>query len=230
MKDTLGDRIKRYEAVSNHKLLPRSPLLIRIDGKSFHTYTKKADKPFDKQIMDAMVHAAKMTAKEMSGFKLAYIQSDEATFMLTDTDTFETQGWFDYEINKVVSISASAFTAHFNSFAYSNLSPDKFLSRLALFDSRAFNAPADDALNAFIWRQRDWERNSIQMLARANFSHKECESKKVPELKAMCAEVGKNWEDCTLQEQYGTFILKNGQEFFGKVTYDDLKTMIEGEA
>ncbi len=226
MKDTLGDRIKRYEAASNHKLLPRSPLFIRIDGKSFHTFTKGCNKPFDQDIIDCMVYAAKETAKQISGFKLAYIQSDEATFMLTDTDSLVTQGWFDYELNKLVSISASAFTAHFNWYWHVRLDHN---FTVAMFDSRAFNVPIEDAANAFVWRQRDWERNSIQMLARANFSHKECEGKKVPELKEMCAAAGKNWADLTQQEQYGTFILKDGQEYHAKVTYDIINDLIEGD-
>lgn len=226
MTDTLGDRIKRYEAVSKYSLTPRSPLFIRVDGKSFHTFTKGCDKPFDKDIMNCMVYAAKETAKQMSGFKLAYIQSDEATFMLTDTDTLTTQGWFDYELNKLVSISASAFTAHFNWYWHVRLDHN---FETALFDSRAFTVPIEDAPNVFIWRQRDWERNAVQMLARAHFSHKQCSHKKIPELLAMCEGIGASWDDLTPREKYGTFILKNGQEYYDKVMYENLKEMIGAE-
>ena len=69
------------------------------------------EKPFDAKLIAAMVHATQQTAKQMSGFKLAYTQSDEATFLLIDYDGFDTQGWFDYELQKVVSITASTFTA-----------------------------------------------------------------------------------------------------------------------
>ena len=49
LKDSLGDRMKRYESVTQSHLLPRTPAIIRLDGKAFHTYTKGCDKPFDKE-------------------------------------------------------------------------------------------------------------------------------------------------------------------------------------
>ena len=221
-KDTLGDRIKRYENVSKHNFTPRTPLFIRIDGRAFHTFTRGAVKPFDQDIINAMTYAARETAKEMSGFKLAYVQSDEATFMLTDYDTFETQGWFDYELNKIVSISASAFTAHFNYFWHIRL--DRQMAT-AQFDSRAFTVPIDDAPNVFIWRQRDWERNSVQMLARAHYSQKEVQGLKNHELLDKLKTDGKpQWQDLNKQLKYGTFIHKDDTLTHEKVDYNSLKT------
>lgn len=221
--DTLGDRIKRYESVSKHKLTPRSPLFIRVDGKSFHTFTKGCQRPFDKDIIDCMAYAAKMTAQEMSGFKLAYVQSDEATFMLTDTDTLTTQGWFDYELNKVVSISASAFTAHFNWYWHVRLDHN---FTVAMFDSRAFTVPVEDAPNVFVWRQRDWERNSIQMLARAHFSHRELDRKKIFEIHDMLHEKNINWADLSGQLKNGTYILKDGSFNHDKHTYESIREIL----
>ena len=215
--DTSGDRIKRYESVSNIKMQPRSPLIIRVDGKAFHTFTRGCDKPFDQKLIDAMVNAAKDTAATMMGFKLAYIQSDECTFMLADYDTLQTQGWFGYEVNKVVSISAATFTAMFNK---------HYGSTDAVFDSRAFTVPLDDWQNVFIWRQRDWERNSIQMLARANFSHKECNHKKIPDLHEMLHQKGVNWAKYNDQLKNGTFILRNGETNFNKHTYESLTNLV----
>ena len=216
--DSLGDRIKRYEKVFNYVLPPRSNLFIRIDGKAFHTFTKGCEKPFDQKLINAMVGAASATSKEMMGFKLAYIQSDEATFMLTDYDTLNTQGWFNYELNKIVSVSASMFTAHFNRL---------YGSKNAVFDSRAFIVPQDDWQNVFIWRQRDWERNSIQMLARANFSHKELNNKKIPELHELLHTKNINWANLNSQLKNGTFILKDGGFDYNKHTYDTLSKLME---
>jgi len=211
---TIGDRIKRYERAYDLQLVPRSCLFIRVDGKAFHSFTRGCDKPFDYNLMDAMVKAAQFTAKQMSGFKLAYTQSDECTFMLTDFDTYQTQGWFNYELNKVVSISASAFTAAFNK---------AYKSTDAMFDSRAFVVPLDDAPNVFVWRQRDWERNSIQMLARAHFSHKQCERKKVPELHEMLHTKGINWAELDDEAKNGTFIHSDGEPYAYKADYEVLK-------
>lgn len=216
---TVGNRIKRYEEVSSQKLLPRSPLFIRVDGRAFHTFTKGCNKPFDMNIIAAMTYAARQTAQEMSGFKLAYIQSDEATFMLTDYDTFETQGWFNYELNKVVSISASAFTAYFN--AYYGVT-----GKPAMFDSRAFTVPVDDAPNAFLWRQQDWRRNSIQMLARSAFNQKECNGKNLDELLTMCSAKGLEWHNLKPQLKYGTFVEADYELSHDLENYDLLRERI----
>jgi len=217
MNDNLGDRIKRYEKVYDHKFTPRSHLFIRVDGKAFHSFTRGCEKPFDQKLIDSMVSAAEDTSKEMMGFKLAYVQSDECTFMLTDFDSLQTQGWFGYELNKIVSLSAAMFTAYFNKHYGSNN---------ALFDSRAFVVPIDDWQNVFIWRQRDWERNSIQMLARAHFSHKECNNKKIPDLHEMLHEKGINWAKYNDQLKNGTFITIYGKNHL-KHTYESLPELIE---
>lgn len=232
MTDTLGDRIKKYEKTTNYRLLPKSPLFIRIDGRAFHTFTRGCDKPFDKVLIDAMVYAAQMTAKEMSGFKLAYVQSDEATFMLSDYDSFETQGWFDYELNKVVSISASAFTAYFNSYWFNHKEAGRGYagtdgeSKLAMFDSRAFTVPIDDAPNAFIWRQRDWERNAVQMMARSMYSHKQCEGKKIPELLEMISQKEAWYNDLKPQLKNGTWIEHDGRLSYEKLDYSGVRDKI----
>ena len=140
-KDTLGDRVKAYEAVTKPKLTRRTPVFIRVDGKAFHTFTKGCQKPFDEDLISCMVYATTKTAEQMQGFELAYTQSDEATFMLWDFNQLETQPWFGYEVNKLVSITASLFTAHFNN-RWQELTGSR--NSLALFDARAFNVPYED--------------------------------------------------------------------------------------
>lgn len=220
-RDTLGDRMKSYEAVNNARLLPNSPLFIRVDGKAFHTFTKHVEKPYSASVIDAMTYAALKASEQMQGFKLAYVQSDEATFMLTDYDTHESQGWFNYEVNKVVSITASLFTAYFNEYWKQHVA-DKY--KPALFDARAFTVPEEDAPNAFIWRQRDWERNSVQMLARDTYSQKELHGKKVPDLLEMIeAKRGWSWYKLPNQLKYGTFVEEDGKFTHEKETYNTLK-------
>lgn len=226
----LATRIKRYEAASDYILTPRSCLFVRVDGKSFHTYTRGCDRPFDRDIMDAMDYAMYRTATQMQGFKLAYTQSDECTFVLTDFDTHQTQGWFGYELNKVVSISASMFTAYFNDSylaARSEAGDDK---PPALFDSRAFIVPLDDAPNVFVWRQQDWVRNSVQMLARAHFSHKELDGKRVPDMHEMLHGKGINWAtDISDRERNGSFYAngRDARTLNAKLDYDELLGLIQ---
>ncbi|VEH94157.1 Uncharacterized conserved protein (plasmid) [Tsukamurella tyrosinosolvens] len=112
--DTLGDRIKRYEAASSHTLSPRTPVMIRVDGRAFHTFTRGCERPFDARVVESMVEAARFTAADMAGFRLAYVQSDEATFLIDDLASLQSQPWFGNKAHKLVSLSASLFTAAFN--------------------------------------------------------------------------------------------------------------------
>lgn len=220
MPDSLGDRMKRYEAVYDFGLTPRSPLVVRVDGRAFHTYLRSAVRPFDHDVVHAMVQSAKITADEMQGFKLAYIQSDECTFVLTDYDDLATQGWFDYRLSKVISIAASTFTAAFNDL-YRAMG-----ERRAAFDARAFTMPIGDVPNIFVWRQQDWERNSVQMLTRSHFSHKECHQKNIPAMHEMLFGVGVNWAHLEDRLKNGTYITREGAEICQKLSYDELAALI----
>lgn len=196
----LGDRIKRYEAVTHHTATARTPLMIRVDGRAFHTFTRGMDRPFDESLIGSMVGAAKCVAEDMQGFKAAYIQSDEATFCVTDYDNIETQGWFDYDLSKIISISSALMTANFIRL----LGTDK----MPVFDSRAFSIPQNDVVNAFVWRAKDWERNSLQMYSRAHFSHKELQGKNRADMHEMLHKMGKNWTtDLPDRQRNGTFLV-----------------------
>jgi len=211
---SLGDRIKRYENVFDFYAVRRIPLMIRVDGKAFHTFTRGFDKPFDKDLMDAMVTTAIQVAGEMQGFKVAYIQSDEVTFCLTDYDKLETEGWFNYRLSKINSITASMMTAFFNQ----NLKAEKLGDKIAFFDSRTFNIPKNEVVNAFLWRAKDWERNSLQMYARSFFSHKQMHQKGKSDIHEMLHNIDKNWAaDLSDIERNGTFLIKNEESEKSKI-------------
>lgn len=212
----IGDRMKRYEQVSNHVLLPRSPVIIRVDGKAFHTFTAKMERPFDTKLIESMVRAGEQCAKEMMNFKLGYHQSDEFTFFLLDTDEFETQAWFNNELQKLSSITASMFTAYFNK---------EMGGTSAVFDARGFNVPTEEIANVFIWRQRDWERNSVQMLSRFHFSHKELLNKKQSDMHEMLHDIGINWNDLAPILKNGTFVTKDGARVHEKLSYDQINML-----
>lgn len=213
--DSLGDRIKRYERAYQHTLTPRMPVMIRVDGRAFHTYTKGFDRPFDRAMILGMQYATEMTSREMQGFLLAYTQSDEATFLITDTQKLDTQGWFGYEHSKIVSLTASIFSGYFNNAMHGDLPP-------ASFDARAFSIPLDDAPNAFIWRQRDWERNSLQMLASYYFSHKQLQGKGRRHMHDMLHGVGVNWAELQDWAKNGTFFLRDRRPVCEKADYNTI--------
>ena len=216
-KDTIGDRMKRYEAVSQGFLTPNMPVFVRVDGRAFHTYTRGCAKPFDMDLIGAMTYAAQNTAKDIHGFVLGYVQSDEATFMLSDYERPETKGWFGYETSKIVSLSASLFTAHFNAYVRSLDGYDG----LATFDARAFNVPLDDAPNVFVWRQKDWERNWVSMLARSQFSAKQLHGKSRREVLEMVSPESLMFLEPVIE--HGTFLFPDGEVAHERADYAKLR-------
>lgn len=213
--DSLGDRIKRYEDVTRNYLCRRMPAMVRVDGRAFHTFTKGMERPFDANMMEAMDYAARAVIEDMQGFKAAYIQSDEVTFLMTDYDDINTQGWFDYNISKIISLSASIMSVYFNSWYRCYIGR----STAAVFDSRVFNVPQDDVSNAFLWRSQDWERNSLQMYCQSIFSHKQLHKKNKPDMHEMLHDVGKNWtKDLTERQKNGTWLLNIGGEILRDCT------------
>lgn len=218
--DTLGDRIKRYEAASTCTLVPRVPVMIRVDGRAFHTFTRRCERPFDRRVVVSMVEAAQYAAADMAGFRLTYVQSDEATFPIDDLASLQSQPWFGNKAHKLVSLSASLFTAAFNR-AWPG-------DDLATFDSRAFSIPREDAPNAFIWRQRDWERNSLQMLARSHFPQCELAGRNHSEIHEMLHGAGVSWARLGPQLMHGTFILPGGELRSERVDYEAVNAWISG--
>ena len=79
--DSLGDRMKGYENISRNYLTRRIPVIIRIDGKAFHTFTKGMKKPFDRLLMTAMQETMQYLCKNIQGCVFGYTQSDEITLV-----------------------------------------------------------------------------------------------------------------------------------------------------
>lgn len=205
-KDSLGDRMKRYEAVTSTKLNPRSYTIIRLDGKAFHTFTKGLLRPWDPAITETMETTMLYLCKNIQGVKYGYYQSDEISLVLTDFDTFETSPWFDNKIQKMVSVAASLATAKFNQEWNAS-------NKLAIFDARVFNVPnRSEVINYFIWRQQDTVRNSISSLGQSLYSAKELHGKNQNAVQEMCFQKGKNWNDVPTHLKRGTGCYKTIKE------------------
>jgi len=161
---SIGDRMKRYEAAFAWVLPRRIPVVCRIDGRSFHTITRKRfGKNWSMEFVEQMIETAKIVSKDIQGCEFCYSQSDEISFLITDYRTISTDAWFDYDARKMISISASLASAIFSRLHGKNI----------CFDSRVFSVPQDDVTNYFLWRQIDATRNAIQMAGREYFSHKD---------------------------------------------------------
>lgn len=209
-KDSLGDRMKKYESVSKNTLVSRMPVILRLDGCHFHTFTRGFQKPFDYVLMKTMQMTMQYLCKNIQGCVFGYTQSDEITLILVDYKNINTSSWFDNEVQKICSVAASMCTMVFNRFfakAIENLcnkdiEPSlwnaymRAITNGAYFDCRVFNVPKEDVCNCVLWRQQDATRNSIQALAQANFSHKELQNLNCNQLQEkLFSEKGINWND-----------------------------------
>ena len=204
MPDDIGDRFKtNYENPYRVYLTRRTPVVIRVDGRAFHTLTSQFDKPFSYTFIEVMQYAAMITAEEIQGFKLGYVQSDEASFMLTDYDTLQTQPWFGYNKSKIETTTAAMMTAYF-----ARALRLVGVKEIATFDARAYNVPESEVANYFVWRAKDWHRNSIQMYAQSIFSHAELQGKSCADIHDMLHDRGRDWPYCCSDvEKNGTFIV-----------------------
>lgn len=126
VNDELGKRMKEYyENIPKIKLMRRTPVAIRIDGKAFHTFTRDFNKPFDKIFMQSMQETMKYLCENIQGCVFGYTQSDEITLILIDYQKLNTSAWFDYEVQKICSISASMATMKFNQTFSKNVYDEK---------------------------------------------------------------------------------------------------------
>jgi len=215
----LHERMKQYEAVSQTYLMRRTPVIIRLDGVAFHSFTKKFIKPWDGVFVAAMHGTTSWLVNNIQGCVLGYTQSDEISLVLQDYKKLDTDAWFGYNIQKLVSVSAKMATSEFNR-AFNRLIallPDdgtdryrKALMENVGFDSRCFNLPFEEVNNYLIDRQRDAERNSINLLAQHYYSQKELDGIKSNELQnKLFTEQGINWNNLPYYQKRGFVALPN---------------------
>lgn len=188
-KDSLGDRMKEfYENRSKTYLTRRTPVIIRCDGKCFHSLCKNFKRPYDEVFHEAMNNTMKYLCANIQGCKFGYTQSDEITLLLTDYTTLTSEAWFGYGVQKMCSIAASMATLMFNRY-FRDAINKKFTGTIedfdyfktlsiardkgAMFDARCFNIPEEEVINCFLWRFLDCYRNSVQMLGQTYFSSKQ---------------------------------------------------------
>ena len=218
--DPLGTRIKeQYENRTRYYVPRRTYTILRLDGCHFRTYTRGLKKPFDKHLYEDMDNAIIAMLPEIQGAVFAYTQSDEISILLTDFATPQTSAWFDGNIQKMASVSASLLTAEFNSFRHirhmndcmeNGTEPSRSGISLAYFDSRVFSIPDRvEVMNMLIWRNQDCSRNSVSMVAQSLYSHKELMGKSSVEQQEMIHDKGVSWvNDFSAGEKNGRLIIK----------------------
>ena len=235
-KDSLGDRMKGYENETRYYLTGKNPIIIRLDGKAFHTFTKGFNKPFDGILETTMRKTMLYLCENIQGVTFAYTQSDEISLLLANIDiTSEYQHWFNGNIQKMASVSASMATMAFNHYFYeevyqtfmfkdftdtpywnnkpfSKQAEEDGHIKYAMFDSRVFSLPHCEVINYFIWRQQDAIRNSKQAVGQANFTHSQLQNKNCDQICDMLKTVGIDWHSLPIYQQRGACAKKHRYE------------------
>lgn len=207
--DSLGDRMKFYEncAGADQRFMPLLPVVARLDGKTFSTFTKSLKKPHDERLTNLMVATTTYLVTETNA-RIGYTQSDEIT-LIWHSESFDSEIFFDGRLFKMISILAAKCSVFFNT----NL--PKFLPEKAgvmpVFDSRVWTVPNRmEAINALVWREQDATRNSIQSAGQANFSHNELHGVSCDQIQEMLFQHANiNWNDYPVFFKRGTYVQRH---------------------
>lgn len=232
-RSDLAERMKGYEKRNRYYLQRRMPVILRLDMRAGHSFTKGFKRPFDEVFIKSMQETAKYLCENIQNCKLSYQQSDEITLLLVDYDKLNTDCFFDYRVDKLCSIAASMATMAFNKFFENCVDEYRFgkwngvskyeegtweyiqvllsaVEKGAMFDARCFNIPKEEVTNLCYWRQLDASRNSIQMVGQANFSHKELQNKSCNDIQDMLmTQKGINWNDLPTYQKRGSCCVRN---------------------
>ena len=224
MLDDLGDRQKLYESFETERIcMPRLPIMARLDGKSFHNFTKGLNRPYDERLTKLMVDTTKFLI-EKTHAKLGYTQSDEITLMWYYPEK-ESNPLFGGKIFKLTSVLSSIATAFFNKNIGNYLTEKS--DEYAFFDCRVWVVPNPiEATNVFLWRELDASKNSISMAAHTYFSHQKLQGKSGEEMQEMLfQEHGINWSSFPDLFKRGTFVRR--ENVVRKFTSEEIDNLPE---
>ena len=223
MKQSLENRMKCYEQGTCPPLPENIPIILRLDGRAFHMLTRGLKKPYDHDFIEMMnAVAMDLCDNEIQNAKMAYLQSDEISILIYKK--VMSDSWFKNDVQKMTSISASRASSF--AIRYDQEHKKIFPCKNIIFDSRVFVIPEMDVCNYFIWRQRDWERNSIQMLARKYYSQGQLHLKSILEMHDMIFKQGDNWNDRDVMLKRGRCIVPSTKKIH--VTKEQTKGHFEG--
>ena len=221
----LNARIKSfYEEPVKTRLTRKIPVILRMDGKAFHTFTRGFKKPFDPIMRETMMETMKALCENIQGCVFGYEQSDEITLVLTDFENENSSAWLDYETQKMCSIAASMTTLYFNkifsekvkNLCNSNEEDEKYIDTMmtavekgAMFDARCFSVPKLSVYDVILARQIDASKNSISSVGRTYFSTSELRNKNTSKVQDMLMMYhGVNWNNFATEEKRGSCCYK----------------------
>jgi tRNA(His) 5'-end guanylyltransferase len=184
-------------------MIPKLPVIIRLDGNNFSSWTKGLEKPFDSMLTELMIETTKFLVKETNAI-VAYHQSDEITLILY-SPTRKNSIYHEGKKQKILSKLTGKCVDFFNQKRL-ELLPNH--NKRANFDCRIYQTPTlEDACAQLLWRENDATRNSKQMLGHAHFSHNELNKLNTDQIQdRLMLEKNINWNDLLIKYKRGTYV------------------------
>lgn len=210
--DDFGDRMKGYERAFTSATLDNTlPIYARLDGRSFSKFTRKMQRPFDRNMSATMVDTTEYLVKETKA-DIGYTQSDEISLIWYPPENDMSEFMFGGKIQKLASVLASMCAAKFvlTYKGYFGEEP----ATIPAFDCRILNVPnAGEAANMLLWRMKDGFKNAVQSAAHYHFGHKVLMGVDTRNKLKMLSESGiKFFEQYPPSFRYGTQIKRELEE------------------
>lgn len=199
---TLGDWCKWLEKnFSPEQMIPTLPVIIRLDGCNFHTWTKGLERPFDANLCALMDDLTSFLVDETNAI-IGYTQSDEITLVLY-SPVRDKQVYHGGRKQKILSKLSGIASDFFNTRRPHYL-PNH--NKRAIFDCRIYQVPTlQDAVAQLLWRENDASKNSVSMLAQSHFSHNSLQNLNGSQMQDKLMEIGINWNDLSARYKRGAY-------------------------
>ena len=177
-------------------------------------------RPFDDGLVNLMVDVTKYLVQETNAI-IGYTQSDEITLILHTPD-WKSAIYNDGKKQKILSKLTAKCVNYFNERRPFWL-PNH--NKTAIFDCRIYQVPSlQDACLQLLWRENDAVKNSISMLAQANFAHNRLQNLNGNQLQElMMVEKGLNWNDLPSPNKRGSYVKRT--VISTPFTVEELKTL-----
>lgn len=232
----------RFEYVKEFEkhdiLLPQCYIVVRIDGKKFHEFSKfyRFEKPNDIRALKLMNAAAKNVVRQYrNDIILAYGESDEYSFILKNDTTI-----YNRRQDKIASLFVSLFTSNYVALwckFFDNVELDP--KHLPFFDSRCVAYPNLKAIKDYLsWRFVDTHINNLyntvfwQLVQVCGLTTREAESRLSGTLsnekqEILYSECGINYNNEPEMFKKGTLVTAKG-DFVHADIIKDIDRIFEG--
>lgn len=157
--DSLSSRQKNYKLQSQQTLLNRVPLIIEISAKSFSRFCRNLKKPYEPLVTEALAKTMLYMVSEIPGTCFGYQSHDQIVLILRNDQAFDSEPWYNNNIQDIVSTTSSLATLGFNdNIADLDLN---FIGDI-IFGAKAWNVPnITETVNCLIWKQQDHYKFAI---------------------------------------------------------------------